>query len=367
MIHLFLRSASPTRRLLKVARLNLAIFGLFLPSGLVHPSEADAQKFVSAQPDETYSLGVNVELVNLNVVVRDGRGRYLPKLEKGDFKVYEDKVQQTITHFSAEDSPVNIALLLDTGTCLPVIPEERLSMMKSHALRFVRLLRPIDEVMVISFGSEVRIETSLTQDKSVAEAAIRQISINGRETQLCRAIAAGFEEMKLERKSRKVMVLFSFDGVDIPSILANSDGRSEILRIAAESDVTVYPISLPAIFRGSDAMRFPDMSEWALGPGFLERLAEVTGGTYYWTNSWDKSEQHLANAFAQVAAELGNQYGIAYVSTNRKGEAKFHRVKVEVAIPGAKARTRRGYFSKGVQTKSSNPALDGHSWEETTP
>ena len=83
-----------------VATVILAIF--FLPSAVALASEADAQKFVSVQPDETYFLGVDVELVNLNVIVRDGRGRYLPSLQKKDFKVYEDRVQQTITHFSAE-------------------------------------------------------------------------------------------------------------------------------------------------------------------------------------------------------------------------------------------------------------------------
>ena len=70
-----------------------------------------------------------------------------------------------------------MALLLDTGTCLrPAFgDDERLSMMKSHALRFVRLLRPLDEVMVISFGSEVRMEARLTRDKRSVAEAIQQI------------------------------------------------------------------------------------------------------------------------------------------------------------------------------------------------
>jgi Ca-activated chloride channel homolog len=341
-----------TKPLLALARLNLAIFGLFFPSPLLFASEA--QEFLSLHPDETYSLGVNVELVNLNVVVRDAHGRYLPSLQKKDFKVYEDGVQQTITHFSAEDSPLSVALLLDTGTCLrPVFSDdERLSMMKSHALRFVRLLRPLDEVMVISFGSEVRMEARLTQDKRSVEEVIQQIPPNGPSTQLYRTVAAGLELMKREKKSRKAMVLFSFGGADIPLILGYGDGRSKTLRIAEEADVSVHAISLPfdPTRRASDTWQYPEMKNWTLGPVFLERLAAVTGGTHYWSNSWNPYEKHLTKAFAQIAAELGNQYGMAYVSSNRNLQAKFRKIKVEVNTSGAKARTRRGYFSNGTET-----------------
>src|SRR5262249_7318051 len=116
----------PTRGCLEVARLKLVVLGVFLPCAFVFASEPDGQHFQSTKSDDSFSLGVDVELVNLNVVVRDGQGRYLPNLQKNDFKVYEDGVQQTLTHFSAEDSPASVALLLDTGTCvLPGSYEER--------------------------------------------------------------------------------------------------------------------------------------------------------------------------------------------------------------------------------------------------
>ena len=372
-------SGPPFKRFLNLLR-GLALLGLILQSGFVLPLRADALELELARPDDTYSLGVNVDLVNLNVIVHDGHGTYLPNVQKQDFKVYEDGVQQTITHFSAEDSPASVALLLDTGTCvLPGSYEERLNIMKSHALRFVRLLRPLDEVMVISFGTEVRMEAKLTRDKPAVEEAIQQIPPNGRGTQLYRTVAAGLELMKREKKSRKVMVLFSFGGVDIPSMLTNRDGRSGVLRFAEEADVTVHPISLPPDrtpgrrdidfwqFSPQDtylweqmggSAEFPGMKHFRLGPVILESLAAVTGGTYYWGHSWDQYEEHLTNALARIAAELGRQYGIAYVSGNRDKEGKFRKVKVELSIRGAKAQTRRGYFSKPTQENSPSPLLE---------
>jgi len=173
--------------------------------------------------------------------------------------------------------------------------------------------------------------------------------------------------------------LFSFGGVDIPSILTNRDGRAEVLRFAEEADVTVHPISLPPDRtpgrRDTDSWQFSpqDTHLWEqaggsaefpltkhlrLGPVFLKSLAAVTGGTYFWGHSWNQYEEHLTNAFARIAAELGRQYGIAYVSSNRKKREEFRKVKVEVAILGAKAQTRRGYLCKAPQENSPSPLLE---------
>ena len=164
--------------------------------------------------------------------------------------------------------------------------------------------------------------------------------------------------MKRKKKSRKAIVLFSFGGVDIPLILGYGDRRSETLRIAEEADVTVHPISLPSdrTRRGSDTWQFPEMKNWTLGHWVPGALAEVTGEPY-WADSWNDHEDHLGKAFTTNAAELGNQYGMAR-SSNRKGKAKFRKVKVEVNTSGAKAGTRPGYFSNREQTNSSNRSLE---------
>jgi hypothetical protein len=56
----------------------------------------------------THSLRVNVDLVEVNATVTDGKGRFVTGLEKEDFEVFEDKVRQDITHFYSEDVPFSV-------------------------------------------------------------------------------------------------------------------------------------------------------------------------------------------------------------------------------------------------------------------
>ncbi|MCI0720284.1 MAG: hypothetical protein L0338_15145, partial [Acidobacteria bacterium] len=52
------------------------------------------------KPDENFTLAVDIELVNLDVVVTDKRGNFIPNLTQKNFRVYEDKVEQKVTNFS---------------------------------------------------------------------------------------------------------------------------------------------------------------------------------------------------------------------------------------------------------------------------
>jgi hypothetical protein len=56
---------------------------------------------------------VNSDLVFIPVLVTDRHDRLITGLEKDHFKLFEDKVEQVITHFASEDAPVSIALVFD--------------------------------------------------------------------------------------------------------------------------------------------------------------------------------------------------------------------------------------------------------------
>ena len=50
--------------------------------------------------EDNFTLAVDVDLVNLDVVVTDKRGNFIPNLAVSNFKLYEDKVEQKISNFS---------------------------------------------------------------------------------------------------------------------------------------------------------------------------------------------------------------------------------------------------------------------------
>src|SRR5215468_5883282 len=63
--------------------------------------------------DGSPTVRLDVDLVSLNVVVTDHKGQPITELAKADFKVYEDRVEQPISFFSHEETPVSWGLVLD--------------------------------------------------------------------------------------------------------------------------------------------------------------------------------------------------------------------------------------------------------------
>ena len=75
-------------------------------SAIIKAQEPSAQK-----KDQT--LKVDVDLVLVNATVTDPQNRYVTGLEPDHFQVWEDKVEQKIAYFSAEDVPISLGVIFD--------------------------------------------------------------------------------------------------------------------------------------------------------------------------------------------------------------------------------------------------------------
>jgi Ca-activated chloride channel homolog len=335
------------------------------------PMEGAAQqkeKSQTQQPEAPYTLEVDVNLVNINAVVTNASGNYVLDLKKDNFKIYEDKVEQQITHFSPVDAPFDVGLLLDTSFSAV----NKLPQIQDEAIQFVNVLDPDDEVMVISFDDEVHLETDFTRNRNAMERAIK-MTRTGQSTQLYEAVYLALQEKLKKRRGRKAMVLFT-DGVDTTSPTSSA---SETIELAKEADVVIYPIyfdtsrdverysrssspfptgrtpgtgpqlPLPRIPIDTRSPRQRDEDERQInmqyqgGRSYLHTLAEVTGGTVYVA---DRME-NLGAAFSKIAAELRSQYSLGYVSTNQRKDGKYRKVAVKVDVSGCIVKAKKGYYS----------------------
>ncbi len=342
---------------------------LIVASLLLTSPEVDAQKGESEPSrEEPYTLEVNIDLVNVNAVVTDASGKYLTRLKKENFKLFEDKVEQQITHFSPVDVPFSLGLLLDTSYSAV----DRLGRIQDEAIGFIRQIHPDDDVMVVSFDDEVHLETDFTRNKNAAERAVK-MTRTGQSTQLYEAVYLALHEKLRKRRERKAMVLFT-DGVDTSSPMSSAKETTEV---AKEADVVIYPIffdtryddlrrsrapvqvprrgggpqlpipgRLPPIDPRGPRQRDEDERtlnlEYERGRQYLNELAEVTGGTLYVA---DRMES-LGSAFAKIATELRSQYSLGYVSTNQKRDGKFRKISVKVDLPDSIVKAKKGYFSR---------------------
>ena len=93
-----------------------------VPHNQAPPPQAQVEIETRKKPDEgtkvesrPADIKVTRELVLINVSVTDPLNRFVTGLEKENFKLYEDKVEQQIRSFSSEDAPNSKGLVIETS------------------------------------------------------------------------------------------------------------------------------------------------------------------------------------------------------------------------------------------------------------
>ena len=262
---------------------------------------------------------VDVELVQVTVSVNDGKNKFVRGLPRSAFRVFEDGQPQTISHFVAENIPLDLVLAVDVSSSM----KEAMPKVKDAVKEFMGALTPRDQVSVLGFNDSIFTLTRKSTDPQQRLRAVDRLAPWGA-TALYDVIIAG-ADMLGRAPGRKAMLVFS-DGEDQGShaSLADAERRLEA------SDMTLYMIGQG---RGTkmDALK-----------KVMTQLSAASGGRALMT----EKPAELRSAFADLLQELSNQYLLAYAPTNPKHDGTLRRLKVEVE--GHKQiRAREAYRASG--------------------
>jgi Ca-activated chloride channel family protein len=303
--------------------------GLALWSTLLVTSVAFAQeqKTRSAGTDDQ-SLRVAVDLVLLDVGVTDKEGRSVRDLGRDNFKVYEDKVEQTISYFSTEESPVTWGVVVDRSGSMRDMEE-----VYDAALHMINEGVKEDEMFVMTFSRQIDTLSDHTADRRILRDALFGLHAQGA-TALWDAVDSAIDYLK-RGKHRKKALLVITDGVDNKSRL----GFRHVLDRIRESDLIVYTVGINTP-TGTFAKGRRERDQ-------LEQLAEVTGGYAHFPTDSQKCRETME----EIVRQVSEHYTIGYYPTNATYDGKWRKIKVAVDSrrPGEKyvARTRTGYSSIG--------------------
>ncbi len=270
-----------------------------------------------------FTIKADVDLVLLDVSVRDSDGGHVSGLTKDNFTVFEDGRLETITQFAARDIPVTLGLVMDSsGSMRAKRPE-----VVTAALVLIQASNPLDEVFVVNFNDTVRRGlpdmVPFTDDIPMLRAALDMENPRGR-TRLYDAILAALDQLEMGRRDKKTLVVVS-DGGDN----ASTHTMKEVVDAALASRATIYTVG---IYDLDDPDRNPDV---------LKKLASLTGGVCY----LPKAATEAANICRDIAKDIRMRYTIGYVPQNVSIPGIRH-VKVEARnANGHKlhARTRTEY------------------------
>lgn len=303
----------------------------FQTDGPITPRvRADAKTIAMPVPD----LRVDVPLALIPVHVTNQLGATVPDLSKEDFRVFEDGVEQTITHFASEDAPVSIGLLFDASGSM----RNKIRKSAEAAAAFFRTANAEDEFFLIEFNERPKLTVPFTRDSDAIYQRILRTRPLGR-TSLLDAIHMALTQMKSAAHLRKAIVIVS-DGGDNRSRYT----EAEIKAAMREADVQVYAMG---IFDPDDQpKRTPEEKN---GPRLLADLAEETGGRHFPIKNLDE----LPSVCERIGSDLRNQYVIGYAPPEN-GDPSFRHVKVIVEAPGMPALRvyhRQGYYPDPGRTQ----------------
>jgi len=276
---------------------------------------------VVAQDDDV--VRVNTELVVLNLTVTDHEGHYVKALKKSDFKIYEDGVEvqpDMIASFTLHESPYAAVVLLDSSGSM----EERFSLARSAAIRFLDGLRPEDVAAVYRFDSKVERVQEFSGGRDLAPTAYA-IRAKGMTT-LNDAIVEASKTLADRPEQRKAIVILS-DGMDTYSKASSGKALESALAIGA----TIYAVDMSSLDIAGSTKRQSAAS--------LKEFAEKTGGRFVATPGGPA----LRDAFSGIAEELGHQYTISYRPANKKRDGKWRTLDVKLSREDLTVRTRKGY------------------------
>jgi len=278
-------------------------------------------------------ITLTTALVLLPVNVTDSNGAFVSGLTAKNFKVFEDGMQQEITLFQQEDTPVTVGLIVDHSFSMG----PKLSSVSLAVNAFAHSSNLQDEMFVVDFNENVSVELMrgkpFTHDEAELQQALSAVSAHG-QTALYDAVIEGLTHVKLGKWDKKALIIVS-DGGDN----ASHATFSELLAQAQQSHVVIYSIGLVGKAGEEE------------NPRVLKKLSNATGGITFLTKHSDEA----AKFTKQIARDLREQYILAYVPPRKSNRDSFRKIVVQVSSANAqklRVRTRPGYLPDGANSQS---------------
>lgn len=332
-------------------------------------------------------LKVDSRLVIVPVSAIDANGAPVMNLTKTDFRLAEEgKTQEIAEISSAEDVPLEIALLIDVSSSVNSLFEYE----KDAAARFLQgVMKPQDRAAVFLVGDQPKmIQPRDTAEKTAA--TIRAIVPDKKFTAFYDTVFAALDYLKKNapERSRRVILTLT-DGEDTYSrntlkvyqradreigakinslttkqlaeirnryrIEAQEKNYGEILRGLQNADTVFYSIN-----PSGTSIRFNRIT--SRGQAGLDKFANETGGTAFLPEilpqnlkneplkngeNERKNKESLDRIFRQIAAELRAQYLLQYYSQAEFAPGKYVGLRVDSPTKtNIRIKSRQGYFSK---------------------
>jgi len=316
------------------------------------PPPAPAEEKVKNPNNETFSMRVDVPIVNLDVnVLLDKTHQFVPGLKADNFLITEDGVEQHVTSLHTAKTPITAVMLLEFAANSYWFIND----MQNAAAAFFRTLQPEDYIAVATYDLRTHILCDFTNNQATIAEALQSLMIPGfSETNEFDALYEMLDRLS-RVEGRKYIILIS-SGRDTMSKITLD---KMLAKIKATQNVTIFTISTGGMLR--------EMSGGGVGMGGAARhmdylqadnemrtFAEMTGGMWF----EPVFQGALPEVFSQINESIRNQYVLTYRPTNQKNDGSYRKVKVYLVDQEGKPLKMQD--EKGKSVKYSVLSRDGY-------
>ena len=343
----------------------LSLRGAQNPAAAPQASQKSPANKTDQEKPPTETFRVRVEEVQVPFSVYDKKGNLVLDLQKADFKIYEDGVEQEIRYFSPPTNlPLRFGLLLDTSSST----RSRLKFEKEAAMQlgYYVLTKDKDKNhlgFLMQFDRTPEVIQDYTPDPDDLTTALDKLEASGGTALLDAIIESCQKELASAPGPglpRRVLVIFS-DGDDNLS----KHSIEQTVEVALRTEVRIFAVSANGY------------GQQAPGEEVLKRLVEETGGRLYsplenlagaaFATGYNSHHQlyesqnsiytpgsgqyqadvavAMTNALESIGDELTHQYAIGYTPKNSDSPKNFRSIEIRTRRKGVEIRTKKGYFA----------------------
>ena len=282
--------------------------------------------------DGDSNFKVETSLVNVDVAVLDNKGHFIPNIPRGNFRVLEDDVPQSITTFGSGEAPMTVCMVIEFSARYQAYWSSTWYQTLTAAYGFLDSLKPEDYVAVVAYDMHTDILSDFSMDKMRAREAMSRLRIPGfSESNLYDALVDTADRMS-GIEGRKAIVLIA-SGMDTFSKLTFDKARKGI----QNAGVPIYAIGLMQALRMMAEARAE--AQGRLDPiqtmDFLQAdnqmrlFSKETGGQSFFPRFYGE----FPSIFHSISESLRKQYSIGYQPSNLVKDGKFRKIKVELVNP----------------------------------
>jgi Ca-activated chloride channel homolog len=305
-------------------------------------------------------IRVQVNEVVIPVTVTNEKGQFVTDLEKGDFKLFDQGKEQTITYFNRErNQRVVVGFLVDLSNQ----SRSQWKSLQEAIIDLVYNLLPGDKKYagyLIGFGSEAELMVDTTADADPIVERLRKISPSGGAAFYDAVYMACSTTRKLVEGEpldpRRVIVVIG-NGHDN----ASSKTLDQVIELAQRNQVTIDAMSTDAYGLTSDSgknlermaqetgghVEYPLMNVYKDVSGFLSQASDfgnyqLTVGTGGYSAAILSS---INKSIQSIAGEITIQYVLRFVPSEIDDTRVRRSIEVQVVnIPNVIVKARQYYY-----------------------